>query len=92
MITQATSNQPADPTCREISALTIKMPEPTMMPATIIMESKRPSASRNSEGDSPASAASMTFKSVPNAIRYASRCIKRVRWWDPPELQSAEKF
>src|SRR5215469_2989612 len=44
----ATSNQPADPTCREISALTIKMPEPTMMPETIITESNSPSALRNS--------------------------------------------
>src|SRR5215469_14143183 len=44
----ATSNQPADPTCREIYALTIKMPEPTMMPETIITESNNPSALRNS--------------------------------------------
>src|SRR5215469_16231576 len=44
----ATRSQPADPTCREISALTIKMPEPTMMPETIMIESKSPSALRNS--------------------------------------------
>ena len=47
---QATSNQPALPTCREISALTMKMPEPTMMPATTMTESKRPSARWNSVG------------------------------------------
>ncbi len=41
---QATSSQPALPTWREISALTMKMPEPTMMPATTITESNRPSA------------------------------------------------
>src|SRR5579871_3060618 len=47
-MTHATSSQPAEPTCREISALTMNMPEPTIMPDTIITESKRPSALRNS--------------------------------------------
>ena len=39
VITHATSSQPAEPTCRAISAETMKMPEPMMMPATIMMES-----------------------------------------------------
>ncbi len=43
-MTQATSSHPAEPTCREISAQTMKMPEPTMMPATTMTESKSPRA------------------------------------------------
>ncbi len=54
---QTTSSQPAEPTCRVISALTMKMPDPTMMPATIMIESNSPSALRNSCG-APCSLAS----------------------------------
>jgi hypothetical protein len=41
-ITQARSSQPELPTSRAISAATIKMPEPIIEPATIMVESKRP--------------------------------------------------
>ena len=40
---QATKSQPGDPTCRAMSADTMKMPDPIMDPATIIVESSRPS-------------------------------------------------
>src|SRR6185437_5303196 len=46
----ATSSHPAEPTWRDISADTMKMPEPTMIPATIITESKRPRALWKSVG------------------------------------------
>ena len=39
----ATSSQPGAPTCRLISAETIKIPEPIIEPATIIVESSKPS-------------------------------------------------
>ncbi len=41
--TQTTMSQPAAPTSREISAETMKMPEPIMVPATSMVASKRPS-------------------------------------------------
>src|SRR5428012_8161 len=40
--TQTASNQPDEPTSREISAETMKMPEPIMEPATSMVESNRP--------------------------------------------------
>src|ERR1041385_5437750 len=40
---QTTSNQPGDPTRCAISPETIKMPDPIMDPATIIVESSKPS-------------------------------------------------
>src|SRR5262249_14355679 len=40
---QTTSSHPGLPTCLEISAETIKMPDPIIAPATIIVESNRPS-------------------------------------------------
>src|SRR5262245_41484543 len=43
VITHATSSQPGEPTCRDISLETIKMPEPIIEPATIIVESSSPS-------------------------------------------------
>ena len=42
VINQTTTSQPALPTLRVISALTIKIPEPIMPPATIIVASNRP--------------------------------------------------
>src|SRR6266571_1332979 len=36
------SSQPGAPTCRVISAETMKMPEPIIDPATIMVESSRP--------------------------------------------------
>src|SRR4051812_27471232 len=42
VITQTTSSQPGEPTWREISPETIKIPEPIIDPATIIVESSRP--------------------------------------------------
>src|SRR6185503_7248085 len=43
----ATNNQPGEPTCRDISAETMKMPEPIIDPATIVVESRRPSPRTN---------------------------------------------
>ncbi len=37
-----TNSQPAEPTWREMSAETMKMPEPIIEPATIMVESSRP--------------------------------------------------
>ena len=62
-----------------------------MMPATIMMESKRPSALRNSVGDSPVSAASMTFKSVASCIRLCLRIQQAGPLVDAPALQSGDK-
>ncbi len=42
VITHTKMSQPALPTLRVISALTIKMPEPIMDPATIIVPSSNP--------------------------------------------------
>jgi hypothetical protein len=44
--TQVSSSQPAEPVVRAISAETMKMPEPIIEPATIIVESSRPSSRR----------------------------------------------
>src|SRR5512133_1812067 len=41
VISQATSNHPGEPRVRDISALTIKMPEPIIEPMTIAEESTR---------------------------------------------------
>src|SRR5271155_792987 len=40
---QATSSQPALPICRDMSADTMKIPEPIITPTTTITESNRPS-------------------------------------------------
>ncbi len=45
---QATSSQPGLPIWRDISAETMKMPEPTMMPTTTITESNKPRPRLNS--------------------------------------------
>ena len=42
VMTQDISSHPALPSCRDISAATMKMPEPIIEPATIMVESKRP--------------------------------------------------
>ena len=42
VMSQTTSSQPADPVCRAMSAETMKMPEPIIAPATIMVESNRP--------------------------------------------------
>jgi hypothetical protein len=47
VISQTTISQPALPTVRVISALTIKIPEPIMDPATIKVPSSRPSVGLN---------------------------------------------
>src|SRR4028118_118565 len=39
---QTTSSQPGEPTCRAMIEETIKMPEPIIDPATIIVESSKP--------------------------------------------------
>ena len=39
----ATRSQPGDPTCRAISADTMKIPDPIIDPATIVVESRSPS-------------------------------------------------
>ncbi len=41
-MTQEASSQPALPSCRDISAETMKIPDPIMDPATIIVESNSP--------------------------------------------------
>src|SRR5580698_5984431 len=43
VISQTKSNQPALPTFRVISALTMKIPDPIMDPATIMVPSSKPS-------------------------------------------------
>ena len=43
VIPQATSSHAGDPTSRLIAAETIKMPDPIMEPATIMVESNSPS-------------------------------------------------
>ena len=45
---QAASSQPALPTYRDISADTMKMPDPIIDPTTTIVESNRPSPRLNS--------------------------------------------
>ena len=45
--TQTISSQPAEPTWRAISAGTMKMPEPIIEPATIMVESSSPSSRTN---------------------------------------------
>src|SRR5438445_2032149 len=47
VISHTTKSHPGEPTCRAMSADTIKIPEPIMDPATIIVESKRPSPRTN---------------------------------------------
>ena len=42
LITQLSSSHPAPPTPRDMVALTMKIPEPIMDPATIMMESNSP--------------------------------------------------
>src|SRR5215831_16930247 len=49
VISHTTSNQPGPPTCLEISAETRKIPEPIIDPATIIVESSKPSARKRPE-------------------------------------------
>ena len=44
MTTQTISSQPAEPTWRAISAGTMKIPEPIIEPATIMVESSNPSS------------------------------------------------
>ena len=46
---QATINHPADPTFRVISALTMKIPDPIILPATIMVASNAPNLGLNSE-------------------------------------------
>src|ERR1019366_10122613 len=41
-MTQAASSPPVEPVCRAMSADTMKMPEPIIDPATIMVESNRP--------------------------------------------------
>ena len=48
MITHAASNQPGEPSVRDMSAETIKMPEPIIDPITIIVESYKPRPRVNS--------------------------------------------
>jgi hypothetical protein len=43
----AKSNPPADPVCLEISAATIKIPDPIIDPTTIIVPSNNPMARTN---------------------------------------------
>jgi hypothetical protein len=40
-------SQPAEPTWREMSAGTMKMPDPIIDPATIMVESRSPSSRTN---------------------------------------------
>jgi hypothetical protein len=44
---QTTNNHPGEPTCREMSEETMKMPEPIIEPATSIVESSKPSPRTN---------------------------------------------
>jgi hypothetical protein len=46
----ATSNQPALPICRAISAGTMKIPEPIMAPTTSMMESNKPNSREKLRG------------------------------------------
>jgi hypothetical protein len=48
-MSQTATNQPAEPTLRVISALTIKIPEPIILPATIIVASSNPRDGLNSD-------------------------------------------
>src|SRR5256885_1331349 len=45
---QATRSQPGLPICRDISAETMKIPEPIITPTTSMVESKSPSPRENS--------------------------------------------
>src|SRR5437867_2907738 len=47
VMTQVRMRPPAEPTCRAMSAETMKMPDPIIDPATIIVESSSPSSRRN---------------------------------------------
>ena len=44
---QTTSNHPGEPTCLEIPPETMKIPDPIIDPATIIVESSKPSPRTN---------------------------------------------
>ena len=48
---QATSKPPAEPVCREISADTMKIPEPIIDPTTIMVESNNPRPRTKPESD-----------------------------------------
>src|SRR5208283_3034932 len=50
LMTQATRSQPGLPIWRDISAETMKMPEPIMEPATTMVESHNPRRRANSKG------------------------------------------
>jgi hypothetical protein len=53
--TQIASSQPLEPTSRAMSALTMKMPLPIMVPATSMVASNRPSRrSKPVAGSNPA--------------------------------------
>ena len=60
VITQVASSHPDEPTCRAMSAETMKMPEPIIDPATIIVESSRPSSRTKPEPRSTAPEADST--------------------------------
>src|SRR5438552_16783609 len=60
---QTTSNQPGAPTSRARTAETIKMPEPIIDPATIIVESSKPSPRMNPVDLSSALAAALAIRS-----------------------------
>src|SRR2546426_11237853 len=47
VMTRVRMRPPAEPTCRAMSAETMKMPDPIIDPATIIVESSSPSSRRN---------------------------------------------
>jgi len=50
VISHATSSHPGEPTVRDISALTMKIPEPIIDPTTIAVESTRLRLFVNDEG------------------------------------------
>jgi hypothetical protein len=61
VIIHVKSNPPAEPVCRAISAETIKIPDPIIDPATIIVESSSPSSRTNPVFDFSSSATSVAI-------------------------------
>ena len=65
---QTTSSQPGAPTCRAMIEETMKMPEPIIEPATIIVESSRPKPRMKP----------VRLSSTPSATSVASAIVLRV--------------
>jgi len=71
-MTQVRMRPPADPTWRAMSAETMKMPDPIIDPATIIVESTRPSSLRN-----PVDLSSTRTAAVPCVSRLRAEVLRK---------------